>query len=366
MNIAGSHSIFCSLPLRQLSGLHASSFRTATAANAPGRGRPAPRDLAGRRLALPGRSAARQALYNDDGKVATTATRRTPTEHLQRPAQRRVRLRHRAYSEGSRRLEYAGPDAVPLRRRRLVSARLRLQAQAEHAHVPPHRRGQLPFHRLGEPEAHLRPRRRLYSVRLRGDRGAPCRQQLRRHRRGFHAAGGRHSLGRAIDWFNYGGLTRDVSLVTVPSRVHRRLRRPPQAQATFSAADATTLTGYVHVRGRSGRTPPSRCAFPRPASTPRSRPTRRARCLRRQGAATLELWSPQTPKLYKVELASGEDTLTDDIGFRDIRVDGTRILLNGKPIFLQGANMHAEAPVPHAAALTPTRTSRTSSASSRI
>lgn len=51
------------------------------------------------------------------------------------------------------------------------------------------------------------------------------------------------------------------------------------------------------------------------------------------------------PKLYKVNLTSGDDKLTDDIGFRDIRVDGTRILFNGKAVFLQGANMHAEAPV---------------------
>lgn len=61
-------------------------------------------------------------------------------------------------------------------------------------------------------------------------------------------------------------------------------------------------------------------------------------------ATKLELWSPDAPKLYKVELASGQDRLTDDIGFRDIRADGTRILLNGKAVFLQGANMHAEAP----------------------
>jgi beta-glucuronidase len=62
-------------------------------------------------------------------------------------------------------------------------------------------------------------------------------------------------------------------------------------------------------------------------------------------ASKLTLWSPETPKLYKVELVAGEDRLTDDIGFRDIRVDGTRILLNGKAVFLQGANFHAEAPV---------------------
>ena len=62
-------------------------------------------------------------------------------------------------------------------------------------------------------------------------------------------------------------------------------------------------------------------------------------------ASKLTLWSPESPKLYKVTLASGDNTLIDDIGFRDIRVDGTRILLNGKAVFLQGVNMHAEAPV---------------------
>ena len=61
-------------------------------------------------------------------------------------------------------------------------------------------------------------------------------------------------------------------------------------------------------------------------------------------ADKLDLWSPTNPKLYKVELSTGQDEITDDIGFRDVRVDGTRILLNGQAIFLQGANMHAEAP----------------------
>src|SRR3954447_24061274 len=61
--------------------------------------------------------------------------------------------------------------------------------------------------------------------------------------------------------------------------------------------------------------------------------------------ANLTLWSPESPKLYRVNLACRDDKLTDEIGFRDIRVDGTRILLNGKPVFLQGANMHAVAPV---------------------
>jgi beta-glucuronidase len=43
-------------------------------------------------------------------------------------------------------------------------------------------------------------------------------------------------------------------------------------------------------------------------------------------------------------LKSGADALEDDIGFRTVEVSGTKILLNGKPIFLRGISIHAEAP----------------------
>ena len=61
-------------------------------------------------------------------------------------------------------------------------------------------------------------------------------------------------------------------------------------------------------------------------------------------ATGLTLWSPETPKLYRVVLKAGEDTLTDEIGFRTIETTGTKILLNGKPIVLHGVCIHAEAP----------------------
>lgn len=149
------------------------------------------------------------------------------------------------------------------------------------------------------------------------------------------------------DWFNYGGLTRDVSLVTVPMAfiddydVH--LAHGPVWQP-----DNTELTGYVHV-------------LDAPAGTlvTLDIPEAGVHATLKTGAggnapfvvkaSKLTLWSPDTPKLYKVNLASGagnqQDKLTDDIGFRDIRVDGTHILLNGKPVFLKGVNVHAEAPI---------------------
>ena len=146
-----------------------------------------------------------------------------------------------------------------------------------------------------------------------------------------------------IDWFNYGGLTRDVSLVTVPTHFIDDYDVHLAHAATFTPG-TNLLSGYVHVQDAPAGTQvilripeagintilktdaDGRASFDLKASKP------------------LELWSHETPKLYKVELSSGSDKLTDDIGFRDIRVEGTRILLNGKAIFLEGANMHAEAP----------------------
>jgi beta-glucuronidase len=49
--------------------------------------------------------------------------------------------------------------------------------------------------------------------------------------------------------------------------------------------------------------------------------------------------------LYKIKLTAGEDVLTDKVGFRVIETKGTKILLNGKPIFLRGISIHDENPL---------------------
>ena len=58
-------------------------------------------------------------------------------------------------------------------------------------------------------------------------------------------------------------------------------------------------------------------------------------------------WSPDRPALYTVRavLSSGSadvDDLIDRIGFREIRVEGKHILLNGRPLRLKGFNRHEE------------------------
>jgi beta-glucuronidase len=145
------------------------------------------------------------------------------------------------------------------------------------------------------------------------------------------------------DWYNYGGLTRDVSLVTVPAAfiddydVH--LAHGPTWQP-----GNTELTGYVHVLDAPAGTPVI-IEIPEAGAKTTANTDADGNAKFSVKARQLTLWSPETPKLYKVNLSSGADKLTDDIGFRDIRVDGTRILLNGKAVFLKGVNLHAEAPI---------------------
>lgn len=146
-----------------------------------------------------------------------------------------------------------------------------------------------------------------------------------------------------IDWFNYGGLTRDVSLVTLPTKFIDDYDVHLKHGTTFSAAEANILTGYIHVQDAPAGTEVT-LRIPEVGVDATLKTDEQGRAPFEVKAHLLTLWSPEQPKLYKVELSSGEDHLIDDIGFRDIRVDGTRILLNGKAIFLQGANMHAEAP----------------------
>lgn len=56
----------------------------------------------------------------------------------------------------------------------------------------------------------------------------------------------------------------------------------------------------------------------------------------------LKLWSPQHPVLYDLIISTDNDFVKDNIGFRSIAVSSTKIMLNGRPVFLKGVNCHDE------------------------
>lgn len=59
----------------------------------------------------------------------------------------------------------------------------------------------------------------------------------------------------------------------------------------------------------------------------------------------LKYWSPENPYLYNVRIIAETDTIKDQIGFRTVEVKGDEILLNGKSIFLRGICLHEENPL---------------------
>jgi beta-glucuronidase len=139
------------------------------------------------------------------------------------------------------------------------------------------------------------------------------------------------------DWWNYGGLTRDVALVEEPETFIR------DYVVQLAKGSSQEISGWVQLDG-PGSTQPVTLEIPEAGirNTVTADAGGRAEF---HLPAKLEPWSPGRPKLYEVTLSAGADRVRDNIGFRTIETHGTQILLNGKPIFLRGISLHEEAPM---------------------
>ena len=147
------------------------------------------------------------------------------------------------------------------------------------------------------------------------------------------------------DWWNYGGLTRDVMLVEVPSTF---IRDYGVRLADRAAGD---ISGWVQLDGRQAR---QRVTVRIPeAGVETSVDTDAQGRARFELAAAVTLWSPTNPKLYQVEIATETDSLDDHIGFRTVETRGNEILLNGEPLFLRGISVHEQAPMRDGRAYSP-------------
>lgn len=135
------------------------------------------------------------------------------------------------------------------------------------------------------------------------------------------------------DWFNYGGVYRDIELIYVPKVYIKDFRIALVPDGTFSnilveaelsskiSSNAILLIPELNIQKKIPII---------------------------EGMGKLEfqadpiLWSPENPKLYDVELSCEDDKVTDRVGFREIKVSGRDIFLNGNPLFLRGISCHEE------------------------
>ena len=140
----------------------------------------------------------------------------------------------------------------------------------------------------------------------------------------------------ATDWWNYGGLTREVRLIEVPETFIE------DYSLQLEKGSGSRISGWVRLNGPNRRQP---VTVPIPEARVSITVTPDESGLAAIGVdAQLALWSPENPKLYDVEIENSSDRVSERIGFRTIQASGKDILLNGKPLHLRGVSIHGEAP----------------------
>ncbi|WP_338767634.1 glycoside hydrolase family 2 TIM barrel-domain containing protein [Massilia sp. METH4] len=142
----------------------------------------------------------------------------------------------------------------------------------------------------------------------------------------------------STDWWNYGGITRDVLLAEVPSTYIADYK------VQLARGDARRIEGYVQLDG-SQVNQEITVTIPEANVSARVRTDAGGRAAIRIPVGKLRYWSPEDPKLYGVTIASGSDKVEDRIGFRMIATKGRDILLNGKSTFWRGISIHDENPL---------------------
>lgn len=147
------------------------------------------------------------------------------------------------------------------------------------------------------------------------------------------------------DWWNYGGITRSVLLVEVPSIfiqdyfLHLDHPNPGRVPPTKNAS----VSGWIKLNGNPQKKEVLTVSIPE-LGVKKQFETNKKLTKVNFTLPEVGLWSPKHPKLYKVTISSNLDTTSESIGFRTVEAYHKKVLLNGKPIFMRGISMHEEIP----------------------
>lgn len=138
------------------------------------------------------------------------------------------------------------------------------------------------------------------------------------------------------DWWNYGGLTRDVYLV----ETNTSFIRDYTVQLKKGSKNTLSISFSIDNPNSSS----SLTLIIPELKIKKNISLANTKSNEIEITGKLQLWSPSKPKLYTTYIVLDKDTLIDQIGFRTIETRGEDILLNGEPIFLKGICIHEEIP----------------------
>ncbi len=158
---------------------------------------------------------------------------------------------------------------------------------------------------------------------------------------------GEHSaLHIPNDYYTYGGITRPVSLETVPEVYIKNVHFTPyisegkwnaKIEVCLCSLSEDTVNAGVRI-GLAGHTMSSVVQIPGGSEI----------CAVFEGEFdNVRAWSGQDPALYMLEavlLVNGEETddMIERVGFRTVEVKDTKIYLNGEPVYMKGFNRHED------------------------
>ena len=140
------------------------------------------------------------------------------------------------------------------------------------------------------------------------------------------------------DWWNYGGITRDVTLVATP------LSYIEDYKVQLAKDSKDKIEGFVQLKG-AGKKENVVLEIPELKIKTTFSTDENGLVKFNFPVKNVNYWSPENPKLYAVKITSKSDKVADKIGFRTIKTVNKDILLNGESIFLKGISVHDENPL---------------------
>ena len=151
---------------------------------------------------------------------------------------------------------------------------------------------------------------------------------------------------KVVDWYHYGGITRSVSVEVLKGVCVLYNRFEYELSESLDSARARFAFEVYNASAdtASDKIGATVCGVDYSAEVTLSGYERREVLTDYAEITDLELWQPESPRLYNVAISTSTDDLMDRVGFRRVEVRGYEILLNGRPYEVRGVNRHEEHP----------------------
>ncbi len=140
------------------------------------------------------------------------------------------------------------------------------------------------------------------------------------------------------DWWNYGGITRDVRLFETPNCFIQ------DYLLQLDPGNENHIHGFIRLNGPGSQNKTVLLSIEELNVNEKLNTDQNGIANLAIDVQKIRHWSPENPRLYEVTISTEEETVMDQIGYRIIKTEGDNILLNGENIFLKGVCIHEEKP----------------------